>query len=120
MAMGRTQDVWPSVVNGTVDHERGGIQQPHVATVDDLPVVVDLDEIALLDEGEGNTERVDPEGGRVDGIPQRDVSRDALIEAVFACGCGKIVSCCSCTDLWDFGISFIPKMRKAAASLPFR
>lgn len=80
-----TQDIWSRLVNRTVDHERRSIQQPHVTTVDDLPVVVHLYEIALLDEGEGNTERIDPEGGRVDGISQRDVPRDALIEAVFAC-----------------------------------
>ena len=49
MAMGRTQDIRPSLVHGTVDHERSSIQQPHLAAVDDLPLVIHLDEIALLD-----------------------------------------------------------------------
>ena len=94
MAMRRTQDIWSRLVDGTMYHERSSIQQPHVATVDDLPMMVHLYEIALLDEGEGNTERIDPEGSRVDWIPQRDVSSDALIEAIFACVCGKLVSRC--------------------------
>ena len=69
MTMRCAQDIWPRIMDSTMNHKCSSIQQPHVATVDDLSVVVHLYEIALIDEREGNTEGIDPEGGRVDRIP---------------------------------------------------
>lgn len=84
MTMRRTVDLWPCGMDRRVDHVRRGIEQPAGAARDDLPVVVDLDEIGRLDLGEGDAEGVDPEGGRVDGVAQGDVARDAFVEAILA------------------------------------
>ena len=68
VAMGCAQDVWPSLMYCTVDHKGSSIQEPYLSTVDNLPFVVHLNKIALLYEGKGNAEGVDPERGRVDGV----------------------------------------------------
>ena len=95
MAMRRTEDIRSSFVNRTMNHEGGRIQQSHLTTVDDLPLMIHLNEIALFDEGEGNTERVDPESARVNWIAQRDVPSDALIVAIFAFGFIPVSWICS-------------------------
>lgn len=44
---------------------RCSIQQSDLSAIDDVSFFIHLYQIALLDEREGNTERVHPEGGRV-------------------------------------------------------
>ena len=68
MTMGRAHHVRPSFVYRTMDHECSGVQQPHLPTINDLSLMVHLDEITLLDEGERDPERIDPERGWIDRI----------------------------------------------------
>jgi len=63
---------------------RCSIQQSNLSAIDDVPVFVHLYQVTLLDEREGNTERVHPEGSRVHRIAQCNVAGDTLIEAIFA------------------------------------
>ena len=83
--MRRAHHVRPSLVYSTMNHERSGVQQPHVPAIDDFSLVVHLDEITLFDEGEGDTEWIDPERGWIDGIAECDMPRNALVEAISAC-----------------------------------
>ena len=74
--------VRPSFVDSAMDHESSGVQQPHVPTINDFPLVVHLDKITLLDEGERDTERIDPERGWIDGIAECNMPSNALVEAI--------------------------------------
>lgn len=62
VAVARSVDAWARVVDGGVDHEGGGVEESRGPTVDDVAVVVHLDQIRRFDEGEGEAERVHPEG----------------------------------------------------------
>jgi hypothetical protein len=84
MTMRRTHDIRPRGMHRGMDHIRGCIQQAAGPPVDDLPVVVHEDQIGGLDQGEGHAEWVDPEGGWVDGVPERDVPSDAFVVAELA------------------------------------
>ena len=99
-----------------MDHEGSRIQQSHISTGDDLPLMVDLDQVALLDEGKRNSERVDPECCGIDRIAQGDVSSDTFIEAVLA---SYQADQHDWIDKRVLSVE-IPKMRNAAASLPFK
>lgn len=82
VAVGGGDDVRAGVVDGAVDHEGGGVEQPAVAAVDDLALVVDADQVRGVDERERDAERVHPERVRLDRVAQRDVASDAFVEAV--------------------------------------
>ena len=75
-------DVGPRRVDRRVDHERRPVHR--TPAVDDLPVVVDEDEVADLHVAEALDERVDPEVVRELGVAHGDVSGDALAEAAAA------------------------------------
>lgn len=79
-----TQDIRSGLMDRRVDHVRRRVEKSTLSAINDLSIMVDLNEIALLDHAEGNTERVDPEGCGVDGIAEGDVTGDTLVEAVFA------------------------------------
>lgn len=84
MAMRRTHHVRPGRMHRRVDHVRRRVQQPAGAAIDDLPVMIDEDQIAALDQAERHAERVHPEGGGIDRVAECDVARDALVVAQFA------------------------------------
>jgi hypothetical protein len=86
VGVGGAEDVWPRGVYGVVDHVGGGVEEAVivVAAIDDLAGGVDLDQVARLDQGEGQAERVDPEGGGVDGVAEGDVAGDAFVVAELA------------------------------------
>ena len=85
MTMGRAHHVRPSLVHGTVDHECSSIQQPHIAPINDLSLVIHLDKITFFDEGKRDTERIDPERGWIDGIANCNMPSGALVEAISTC-----------------------------------
>ena len=82
--MRRTNHIGPRTMHRRMNHIRRGIQQPTRAPIDDLPIVIDEDQIRALDHAERHAERVHPEGGRVDGVAERDVARDTFVVAQLA------------------------------------
>jgi hypothetical protein len=80
----RTVDFGSRGMDGRVDHVGSTIQQPNRSAANDFTVMVDMNQIRPLDLGEGDTERVDPEGGGIDRVPDGDVACDAFVEAEFA------------------------------------
>lgn len=77
VAVGGAQHVRARRVNSRVDHERRRVEQPAGSAIDHFPGVADLDQIGGFDLRKGDAKRVHPEGGRVDGVAQGDVSGDA-------------------------------------------
>ena len=67
-----------------MNHIRRGVQQPAWTTINNLPIVIDKDQIRALDHAERHAERVHPEGGGVDGVAERDVARDTFVVAQLA------------------------------------
>ncbi len=65
-------------MDGCVDDERGSVDR--LGAVDDVAVVVDEDQVALLDVAEAHAERVHPEHVGILGVAYRDVSGDAFGE----------------------------------------
>lgn len=80
----RAHDIWPSRMDGRMDHKRRSVQHTIRPTSNDGTFMIDLDQIGRLDQGESETERIHPKGRGIDGIANGDVSRDAFVEAVFA------------------------------------
>jgi hypothetical protein len=68
VAVGGAEDVRSRLVDRGVNHVGGGVEEAAGAAIDDLTGVVDLDEVAGFDEGEGYAEGIDPEGCGIDGI----------------------------------------------------
>ena len=58
--MGRAVDIRSGCVYGGMDHVCCLVQEAVLAAINDLAIVVDLDQIGLLDEGEGEAEGIDP------------------------------------------------------------
>jgi hypothetical protein len=79
VAMSCRIDIWTSLVDGRVDHVRGSIQQSDFAALKDFTLFVDSNKIGLVDEGEGDTEWIDPESVWLNGIAESDVASNALI-----------------------------------------
>lgn len=73
MAMRRTQHIRPRGMDRRMDHERRRVEKPARPPVYHGAVVVNLDQIRGFDLGKGHPEGVHPEGGRVDGVAERDV-----------------------------------------------
>ena len=72
--MRSTDDLRPCRVDGRMDHERRGVEQPVGPAGDDLSFVVDLDQVGGFDQREGEAEGVYPEGRGVDGVAEGDVA----------------------------------------------
>lgn len=72
-------------MNRTMNHERRRIQMPPpvLPAGDNLPLMIDLDQVLGRDLGKGDPERIHPEGGRGDGVADGDVARYTFFEAVF-------------------------------------
>lgn len=94
--MRRAHDVGSRLVHRVVDYVPGDIQEPVLAAVDDLALLVDEDQVGCFDQAERGAEGVHPEGVRVYGVAECDVAGDAFIQAVFAedaeGGCSHSVS----------------------------
>ena len=78
VGMGSGHDIGAGGVHLGVDDERGPVDW--TVTVQDVPLVADLDQVGHRDLGEAHTERVDPERVRVLGVPGRDAPGYALGE----------------------------------------
>lgn len=98
MAMCSSHDIWSSLMDSRVDHECRRIQQSVLSASNHLALLVDMDEVRPLDEGEGKSKRVHPESIRLDRVANSDVPGYALIESVFA----KDAECCCQTALEIF------------------
>lgn len=68
VAVSSSIDVRPSLMDRAVDHEGCRVEEPDGPTVDNLAFLIHLNEIGSLDEREGDSKRVDPEGFRVDWV----------------------------------------------------
>lgn len=79
-----THDVRPRFVHGPMDHKCGCVQQPDLAAVNHIAVMVDLDQILLPDEREGEAEGIHPESIWLDGISKGDVTGDTFIVSILA------------------------------------
>lgn len=64
-----------------VDHEGGSIKQSDRSAINDLTFVIYQDEVRSFDKGEGNAERVNPEGRWVDWVSESNVSRDPFVKS---------------------------------------
>lgn len=84
MTVSRAEHVRSRRVDRRVYHVGRRVQQTNRTSVDDLAAVVDLDKVGGLDQGKRDAERVHPEGGRVDWIPECDVAGDSFVEAILA------------------------------------
>ena len=71
-------------MNRAVNHEGCCVQESAVAAVDHFALVTDLDKITAFDQGEGDSERVYPEGGRVNWVPKRYMTGNPFVEAILA------------------------------------
>lgn len=76
MTMRSAKHIGPSVMNRRVDHECRGIEHTVRTTVNDLAVVIDLDQVRFRHQRECTTERVYPEGLRINGVSESDVTGD--------------------------------------------
>jgi hypothetical protein len=79
VAMGCSVDVRTALMNGGVDHVRRGIEQLHRASFENFTLFANAYEIGSLDEGEGDSERIDPESVWFDRIAKGDMSRNTFI-----------------------------------------
>jgi hypothetical protein len=62
-----------------MDHEGRRVKQPDIAALQDLALLADPDQIRLLDQREGDSERIHPERGFVYRIPNRDVASNTCV-----------------------------------------
>lgn len=84
MTVSRTDHIRPGLVDRSMDHESGRVQESHFTTIDDVPTVIHLYQVTLPHQRERHTKRVHPERGRVNRIAERNVTGNALIKPVFA------------------------------------
>ena len=77
-----------------MDHECRCVEQPTFSTADDLPIMVNLYQIAPLNQREGNPKRIDPECRRIDRVAKRDMASHTFIESILA---EDAKSCCQAT-----------------------
>lgn len=67
-----------------VNHVRRCVKKPAWASIDDLSRVVDKDEIRFVDQGESDTEWIDPETIWLHRISEGNVSGNTFVETIFA------------------------------------
>ena len=79
-----SHDIRSGLMHRRMNHERRRIQQSALATINDLSLVVHLQEIGALDQGESDTERIHPEGRGIDRVTKCDVASHPLVEAELA------------------------------------
>lgn len=75
--MSSTNDIGTSSVNGRVDHERSSVEEPIRASVNDLAIMIDLDQIRGFHQRKRGPEWIDPESGWVHGVAKSDMASDA-------------------------------------------
>lgn len=77
-------DVGSRLVDLAVDHERGFVEEPVLAAVEDVALLVDQNEVGFVDQAEGVAEWVHPEAVRVYRVAHCNVTCYSFVESVFA------------------------------------
>lgn len=116
MAVRSAVDVWTGGVDRGMDHIGRGVEESAFAAIDDLAGVVDEDEVGLVDQAEGDAEGVHPEAVGLHWVAHRDVAGDALGWPRHVSTCLRRTGKCIHTS----SKPYFPKIRNAAASLPFK
>ena len=75
--MRRALHVRPCLMHRMMNHERGRVQQPHLAPVHNLAVPIDADEVAAAHGPEGDAEGIHPERVWLNRVADRDMARHA-------------------------------------------
>lgn len=84
MAVCGRVDIWSSLVDGAVYHKRSRVQQPALSTTNNLALLIHLDKVRPLDQGECDAKWIDPESVGLDGVTDGDVTRYTLVESVLS------------------------------------
>jgi len=116
VAVGRTHDIWSGLVDSSMDHERGRVQQSAITAPNHFSFVVDLDKITSLDQRECDAKRIHPKSRRIDRISKGNVAGDAFIEATES----GLSQHYSFRGSESDNTYYLPKILNAAASLPLR
>lgn len=82
MRVCRTQDVRPRCVDGPVDQEGRLVQHFDLAVVQDVALVIDAKQIALVDAVEVDAKRIDPETVLLYGVSNSDVAGKSFVKRV--------------------------------------
>ena len=82
MGVSRRGDFWPGLMNVAVNRKRCTVQQP--LTFNDVALMANPDQIRDPHQLERATHGIDPEGVSIDGVTDRDVTRNALVKTKLA------------------------------------